>query len=490
MTTLSNLNRRFLNLQKKRAPWESTWADCYRLALPQQETSFLGTPADSANTLFDGTAPDCVDQLSASIFSELTPPWVRWFDLSLGDEVPDDELAAMNEGLEAISDTLNRHFNRSNFSVELHQCYLDLVTVGTACLLMEENKIGEKSAFRFTAVPLNEIYLDEGPTGRLDVVFRKTNMTLEEIAARYPNQTLDFEKKKRENPDRTLSVIEAVVPASKGGYDCTVFVQNDADHLFSDKEQFILDKGHFDQTPFIVFRWLKAAGEIYGRSPVMKALPDIKTANKVVELILKNASIAVTGIWQAEDDGVLNPMNIRLEPGEIIPKAVGSKGLTPLEPAGNFDVSQLVLADLRSRIKHALLTDKLGQVESTQMTATEVLERSAEMIRILGATYGRLQSELLNPLIDRGLSILRRRGQIPDVFVDGQLVKVSYKSPIARMQQQTEAGNALSLISSLIGYGAENKAYVNMDAFVPWLASRLNVPLSLINCKGETDDDG
>src|SRR3546814_6808214 len=62
----------------------------------------------------------------------------------------------------------------------------------------------------------------------------------------------------------------------------------------------------------------------------MKALPDIKTANKVVELILKNASIAVTGIWQADDDGVLNPATVRLVPGAIIPKAQGSAGLTPL----------------------------------------------------------------------------------------------------------------------------------------------------------------
>ena len=80
----------------------------------------------------------------------------------------------------------------------------------------------------------------------------------------------------------------------------------------------------------------------------MKALPDIKTANKVVELILKNATIAVTGIWQAEDDGVLNPSNIRLTPGAIIPKAVGSKGLSPLQTAGDFDVSELVLSDLRN----------------------------------------------------------------------------------------------------------------------------------------------
>ena len=50
----------------------------------------------------------------------------------------------------------------------------------------------------------------------------------------------------------------------------------------------------------------------------MKCLPDIKTANKVVELILKNASIAVTGIWQADDDGVLNPANIELKPGATV----------------------------------------------------------------------------------------------------------------------------------------------------------------------------
>src|SRR3546814_13099960 len=62
----------------------------------------------------------------------------------------------------------------------------------------------------------------------------------------------------------------------------------------SDGNDGLLAQGRFDHTPFIAFRWLKAPGETYGRSPVMKALPDIKTANKVVELVLKNASIAVT----------------------------------------------------------------------------------------------------------------------------------------------------------------------------------------------------
>ena len=82
-----------------------------------------------------------------------------------------------------------------------------------------------------------------------------------------------------------------------------------------------LSSGRFDSSPFISFRWLKGAGEVYGRSPVMTVLPDIKTVNKVVELVLKNASISVTGIWQADDDGVLNPANIQLVPGSIIPES-------------------------------------------------------------------------------------------------------------------------------------------------------------------------
>src|SRR3546814_7919284 len=141
-----------------------------------------------------------------------------------------------------------------------------------------------------------------------------------------------------------------------------------------------LAAGRYARTPCVNFRWLKAPGEVYGRSPVMKALPDIKTANKVVELILKNASIAVTGIWHADDDGVLNPATVRLVPGAIIPKAQGSAGLTPLAAPGRFDVSQLVLDDLRARIRHALLVDRLGSVEAPRMTATEVHPRPSVMI--------------------------------------------------------------------------------------------------------------
>ena len=170
---------------------------------------------------------------------------------------------------------------------------------------------------------------------------------------------------------------------------------------------------------------MKGAGELYGRSPVMTALPDIKTANKVVELILKNASIAVTGIWLADDDGVLNPANIKLVPGSIIPKAVGSAGLTPLQAPGRFDVSQLVLDDLRARIRHTLLADRLGPVTERQDDGdrgARALGRDDPAARrhVRPAAGGAAEPAAAS----RALAILRRRGELPGIALDGRVVEL------------------------------------------------------------------
>ena len=212
-----------------------------------------------------------------------------------------------------------------------------------------------------------------------------------------------------------------------------------------------------------------------------KALPDIRTANKVVELVLKNASIAATGIWQADDDGVLNPATVRLEPGAIIPKAPGSSGLTPLQAPGNFDVSQLVLTDLRARIRGALLADRLGPERRDNMTATEVLERSAQTARLLGATYGRLQAELLTPLVARCLAILRRRGEIPSLLLDGREALLRYRSPLAQVQGRADAANTLLFLQAVRAMGPEALAQVDLPAAARWLGRTLSAPAEVLN---------
>lgn len=467
---------RYERAKNRRQSWENHWQDCYDYALPQRggfnTVNIVG--ASRVQTLYDGTALDAVDQLAASLLGHLTPPWSQWFGFKPGPDLTESEAQSIAPVLEDIARKIQSHLDRSNFSVEMHQCFLDLAVGGTATLYFEETDPGSFSAFKFSAVSLQDVVLEEGENGFLDGSFRTLHLTLAQLKNRYPNAEIPLNvlREGSKDPQSRFEILESVLPENN--------VYKFQAILNHDSQKILLKEGDFDLSPAISFRWMKSPGEIYGRSPVMKALPDIKTANKVVELILKNASIAVTGIWQADDDGVLNPANIELVPGAIIPKAVGSNGLKALDMPGRFDVSELVLKDLRSRIRHSLLSDQLGPIADKRMTATEVLERSTQMALLLGATYGRLQSELLTPLIQRAFSILKRRGEIPDIALDGRYVALDYRSPLARAQGQQGVQNVLTWLDSVSSLGAEATLSVDVQRTTKFLGEALGVPSDLI----------
>ena len=396
---LQQMYTRAINM---REPWLRRWADARRYTMPS-------TDEDLA-TLFDATASDAADNLAACMYSLLTPPESLWLNLVReSPDSPDPEIATA---------ALRANLNDSNFYTTIHQCYMDLVTVGTACLFMAESPIGAASAFSFTAIPITDIAILP------NAVFHTATMSATDVLRRYPEWTppRSMMDKIKQNSEYQVRLIQSLVDT-----EFTAWID-----AGGDIENNIVSTGTFETNPYLIFRWSVASGELYGRGPILRALPDIKTANKVVELVLKNATIAVSGIWQADDDGVINLGNINLTPGAIIPKAVGSSGLTPLASGANFDVSQIILQDLRERIRHTLLADRIGLLSDKEMTATEILARNADMLRILGATYGRLLHEFIRPLCDRGLQILARRGVIDKISLHGD-AELKYIAPIAQM---------------------------------------------------------
>ena len=400
-----NLMQLYKRAIDEREVWLSRWKSAMRYTIPTDDTDVA--------TLFDATASDAVDNLAASMYSLLTPPESLWINLVReSDLAPDAEVATA---------MLRAHLNDSNFYTTIHQCYIDLVVLGTACLFMAENPICADSAFSFTAIQMTDIAILPG------AVFHTTSLPVGEIEDRYPNITLPNNVKNmiKDNPQTPIRLVQSLI-----GQDFTAWLD-----IGGDIENNIVARGTFETNPYIIFRWSLISGEQYGRGPVLRALPDIKTANKVVELVLKNATIAVSGIWQADDDGVINLSNINLTPGAIIPKAVGSSGLTPLASGADFDVSQIVLRDLRDRIRHTLLADRLGLLSDKEMTATEILARNADMVRILGATYGRLLHEFIRPLCERGLQILSRRGLIEKISLHSD-AELKYIAPIAQMARE------------------------------------------------------
>ncbi len=314
-------------------------------------------------------------------------------------------------------------------------------------------------------------------------------MRLADVSVVWPSATLGVssQKKLQDNPNAMVDIIECTIrdysqlPDEVNQY--FVFMKEDKQLLFTETFE---GKG---SNPWVVFRWSKAASEVYGRGPIMNSLSAIKTCNLTVELILENAQMAISGMYQMDDDGTINTDNINLVPGTIIPKAPGTSGLTPVAPAGSFDVSSIVLEDMRTNIKKALYNEMLGNPNRTPMSATEVAERMADLSRQIGSAFGRLQAEFVQPVLARIVHLLVEQGRIQMPVLNGQEVKVVSVSPLARAQMQQDIVTVDRFIE-LIGarFGPE---MVNMllksEVVAQYMADKLGVPQTIIRSDEERE---
>ncbi len=245
-------------------------------------------------------------------------------------------------------------------------------------------------------------------------------------------------------------------------------------------------------SPWIVARYMKVAGEVYGRGPLIAAMPDVKTLNKTVELVLKNAALAVAGVYTAADDGVINVQTIKIQPGAIIPVARngGPQGpsLMPLTKASDFNVSQIIMNDLRMNIKKMLLDDTLPPDNMSARSATEVVQRRNELAQNLGAAFGRLITEAMLPIVSRILYLMDEIGLIlMPLKVNGQQVKVVPISPLAQAQNMDELNDLLQFMQITASMGPEAQIAIKKDAIIDYIADKLGIPTKLLTTTDERE---
>jgi alkyl hydroperoxide reductase subunit AhpC len=211
-------------------------------------------------------------------------------------------------------------------------------------------------------------------------------------------------------------------------------------------------------------------------------LSAIKTTNLTIQYILENAAMSIAGIYQMDDDGVINPDTINLVPGTVIPKAPNSAGLQPIRQAGSMDFGNFVLSDMRTNIKKALYNDMLGNPERTPASATEIAERMADLSRRIGSAFGKLQAEMVQPILQRVVFILKKQGRIELPTLNGNQVKIRSVSPLAQSQANadiTAIARWLELIQTQFGPQVTN-LLINAEETAAHLAKKYGVPDSLI----------
>jgi hypothetical protein len=460
--------------------WRSIYEDCYRYALPQRNLydGFYegGVPGQNKmNVVFDSTAIDSTQRFANKIQSGLFPPYKKWCRLEPGNEIPEANKQEVQMALDMYLDKLFSVLRQSNFDLAMGEFILDLA-VGTAVMLVQPGD--DINPIVFTPVPQYLVALEEGPYGSIDNVYRRMKVRGEAILRQWPDASipdpvLELMKNK---PGEDVELLEATIYDLEMGTYCY--------HVIHEKSQSELVYRDMDNSPWIVSRFTKVAGEVYGRGPLVSALPDIKTLNKTKELLLKNASIAISGVYTASDDGVLNPQTIKIVPGAVIPVARngGPQGasLAPLPRAGDFNVTQLVINDLVISIKKMLMDESLPPDNMSARSATEVVERMKELAQNLGASFGRLITETMVPIIKRTLMIMDEKGMIEmPLKVNGLEVKVIPVSPLAKAQNMEEVNEAMQLFQMCQALGPGGMSTVKPDAIADFIADKLGVSSNL-----------
>ncbi|MES2058256.1 MAG: portal protein [Pseudomonadota bacterium] len=486
----------------ERGNWESTWRDIDTRVDPQGQGNFTkmspGTELGLDN--FDATAIDGLDRYTAAIAGLTIPRNARWHSLATPDKDL-TKLAPVQRWLEHANDRLFacRYAPSAGFEMQATADIRQGGKYGT-CPLWVDEWIGRGLFYR--SLHMSECYVGEDFRGRVDMTHRKFEMSVRQARQMLGEEALTdrmMECWTNENPARReekfqfLHVLapredyEPGNPGPAGKPIKSLYIAMD--------EKMVLRRRGYASMPMVVSR--TSLGAKYGRSPAMKVIGTIKTANEIAKTLLRSAHKATDPALAFFDDGTLSRLSTK--PGGLNPGMVDEFGrllVAAIPGGGDVRFGMEMQAAERSVIQSAFL-EELFQIltnPADRMTATQVLEMIQKQGVLVGPFAGQHETEKLGPMIERELDILLRAGQIdpmpPEMIEAGMRPLAIYQNPLARMARAEEAAGFTRWVEVAVQIaGAVGDAsifdHINFDRAMPGLAEVLSVRPSWQNSEEE-----
>lgn len=452
--------KRLAALKQKRQNYDAHWQELSDYFLPSKNTiTRVITPGTKRELhLYDSSGVHAAELLAGALHSMLTNPSSYWFEYSSGIPALDKE-DDVRKYLQDCTHITHEILNGSNFQTEIHELYIDQNVFGTAVMSIEED---DETVVRFMSRHIRDCWMSENNKGFVDTLYYafkwNPRTILQEFGDKCP---VWLEENNEKQPEEELELLQVVSPnneyapskkldATKKKYSSQTFIKKagsggelgaPGQSVDGDEEITLEEKG-FDTFPYITPRWAKASGEQYGYSPAMKSLCDVKMINEMMKEHIRAQQKANNPPLLAPDDGIVG--HPRLTPGGITYFRSGQGDqIRPLESGQNLKSGQETMDEVRKRIRDNFYIDQLQLQEGPQMTATEVMQRTEEKIRLLGPLLGRQHSEVLKPLIERLFDIMLKKRLLPTppAILKGRSIKVKYRSMLAKAQLQSEAQN-------------------------------------------------
>lgn len=451
-----DLIREHEQMAARRGVFENHWREVAERVRPNQNY-FQNTSRPDGDKrhdkVFDATAMLALPKFAAAVISMAFPANQRYHRMACVDDAVDKD-SAVRRYLDTLTDLLfkTRYAATANFQSQSGEVVLDIGAFGTGILYIDD-VLG--IGVRYKSFPLAETYIAEDAHGRVDTLHRKFELSGRQAASLFGMDQLPERIRNACEKDQgqKFDFLHCVYPnrdRKQGRRDYRGMEFASCYVAFDDRS--IISEGGFRVFPFAAPRFETSPRECYGRSPAMNVLPSIKTLNEQKKTILRAAQRVVDPPIMLSDDGSLQAFNVR--PNALNYGYIGPDGrplAMPFHTDARVDIGQDMMNAEREAINDAFFVTLFRiLVEEPQITATEAMLRAQEKGQLLSPTMGRIQSELLGPMIQREIDILSHAGVLPEMpaaLVEaGGEVKIEYQSPLNLAQR---AGAGMGIMNTI-----------------------------------------
>jgi hypothetical protein len=490
----TDAQRRWVALQTERSSWIAHWRELSDYLLPRS-TRFYKSDRNKGtkrhNAIFDNTASRSLRVLAAGMMSGMTSPARPWFRLAL----PDEDLMDYAPVKSWLAETQKRMLNvfaRSNTYLMLHAVYEELGAFGTSAALVMDDY---DALIHHYQSPVGEFALATDYRGNVNTIYREFEKTVSELVAEFGLEACSRTTQnlyRSGNLDAWVPVIHGVEPRTDRDITRRDGKNKPWRSVYFEpgsEGEGLLREGGYDRFPGLAPRWHKMPGDVYGNSPGMEALGDIKQLQH--EQLRKANAIDYQTKPPLQVPASMKGRDLDYLPGGVTyVDAPGAQNAVATLFDVRIDLQHLLfdIEDVRGRIRSAFYADlflMLASSNTARMTATEVAERHEEKLLMLGPVLERLHNELLKPLIDETFFRMVAANLVPPIpeALQGAELDVEFVSMLAQAQRAIGV-NGIDRFVGNVGAIAQMRPEVldklNVDRWADHYADMLGVDPDLI----------
>ena len=493
--------QRWGQLKTERSTWVPHWQELSSYLLPRSGRFFVqdrNRGQKRHNTLYDNTGTRASRTLAAGMQSNMTSPARPWFRLSTSR--PElDESYNVKAWLSDVQRMMEMVFNKSNTYRALHTMYEELGVFGTAaCLVMQDYD----NVIHLHPLTVGEYCIASNHLGKVDTLYREFQMTVGQMVKDFGYDKVSTKVKNlydRGTLDQWMTVVHAIEP------------REDRDPKMKDSKNMpyksvyfelgatgndVLRESGFKRFRALAARWQVQGGDIYGNSPGMEVLGDIKQLQH--EQMRKSQAIDYMSNPPVQVPATMKGRDIdRLPGGTNYVDMAGQGNIMRTAFDVRLDLSGILndIQDVRNRISRGFYEDlflMMAQDTRSGITATEIAERHEEKMLMLGPVVERLHSEILSPLIDIAFDDMLEAGIVPPPpqELEGIELSVEFVSVLAQAQRAVATQSVdrfMGNVGAVAQYKPEVLDRVDIDHWADTYSDMLGLDPKLLIPREEAD---